>query len=240
MEPQEFYEIHGQATPVTEDLPVLVFDGERRRRSAILDFARPNKGEHVLDVGCGDGFLLEGIATSGATVAGVEISAARLEQTARRMKARDTMAELHEADATSLPLPSDSFDLVVCTEVLEHLEHPAQAVAEALRVLRRGGRAVFSVPHREEIPWQRCVHCGQMTPASGHLHSFDSSSLAALLKNVGMEDIMTRGTYPLINQRRHLGYLLRALPSSLWVRADRFAGTRLNKGNWLMACGRKP
>jgi SAM-dependent methyltransferase len=57
--------------------------------------------------------------------------------------------------AYEIPVPDQSFDTVLCTDVLEHLEEPAAAVAEACRVLKPGGFAIYTVPlfwHLHEEP----------------------------------------------------------------------------------------
>jgi SAM-dependent methyltransferase len=75
-------------------------------------------------------------------------------------------------DLTALDLPADSVDLVICNHVLEHIPDDAAAMREMYRVLRKGGRAVITVPVREELertyedpsittPAQRRIHFGQ-------------------------------------------------------------------------------
>lgn len=53
----------------------------------------------------------------------------------------------HAGDVQSMPLPGASFDTVVCTQVLQHVPEPLQALNEIARVLRPGGKVVLSVPH---------------------------------------------------------------------------------------------
>lgn len=64
------------------------------------------------------------------------------------------------ADASTLPLKTESLDVIICTEVLEHLEDPAGCVHEIYRVLRKSGMAFFSVPfmypvHADPYDYQR-------------------------------------------------------------------------------------
>lgn len=59
------------------------------------------------------------------------------------------------ADAYAIPRPDESFDTIICTAVLEHLERPFDALREAHRLLRPGGRAIYTVPlfwHIHEAP----------------------------------------------------------------------------------------
>ncbi len=71
----------------------------------------------------------------------------------------DTLHKMTEVDlvgtAYDIPAESDSFDTVICTDVLEHLEEPQLAIAEAYRVLKPGGNAIYTTPlfwHLHEQP----------------------------------------------------------------------------------------
>jgi hypothetical protein len=103
-------------------------------------------GDAVLDVGIGEGFAFERLGLDAPLQVGVEYRLDKLES------ARTRVARLAavRADAGMLPLPDASIDLVLCTEVLEHLVHPEPALAELARVT--GGSCVVSVPWE---PWFR-------------------------------------------------------------------------------------
>ena len=101
----------------------------------------------VLDAGCGEGETLErlgGLLTG--TVTGVDLNPDSVEFAARRIPS----GTFQVGDLTDLPFEDDSFDLVLCLEVLEHIPDPAPALAELSRVCRRD--IVLSVPSE---PWFR-------------------------------------------------------------------------------------
>ena len=101
----------------------------------------------VLDAGCGEGETLErlgGLLTG--TVTGVDLNPDSVEFAAKRVPSGDFLV----GDLTALPFEDDSFDLVLCLEVLEHIPDPAPALAELSRVSR--GDIVLSVPSE---PWFR-------------------------------------------------------------------------------------
>ncbi len=101
------------------------------------------KGTRVLDVGCGDG-LTSGawLAANGRIYRGVDISSAAVSS------ARGAGLDAAEiSDAGSLPFEPNSFDAVVCIEVLEHLFDPAVALREITRILKPGGLFVATVPN---------------------------------------------------------------------------------------------
>jgi methionine biosynthesis protein MetW len=99
-------------------------------------------GGRVLDIGCGSGGLLERLAGHAGYRAGVELSATAAAEAA---KVADEVANL-PIDG-GLPFAPESFDVVVCADVLEHLPEPADALAAAARLCRPGGAVVVSVPN---------------------------------------------------------------------------------------------
>jgi 2-polyprenyl-3-methyl-5-hydroxy-6-metoxy-1,4-benzoquinol methylase len=103
----------------------------------------------LLDAGCGDGRYFHVIATAPPTerLVGSDISE-RILATARETAAQVGLSpELVRANVESLPFEDESFDLVLCTQVLEHLLSPAEGVRELARVLRPGGKLILSADH---------------------------------------------------------------------------------------------
>lgn len=107
----------------------------------------PLGAESVLDAGCGEGETLARLAGAlPGRVAAVDVSEEAVQFTARRHPS----VEVARESVHDLPYPDDAFDLVLCLEVLEHLEDPAAALTELTRVSRSD--VVISVPHE---PWFR-------------------------------------------------------------------------------------
>jgi ubiquinone/menaquinone biosynthesis C-methylase UbiE len=120
---------------------------ESRARARVLELARVRDGEATLEIAVGTGVQLAALARrnpSGRTV-GVELSDGMLAK-ARREIAGLENAELHKADALSLPFEDASFDLVVNSYMLDllPLDQIPVALSEMKRVLRPGGRLVLS------------------------------------------------------------------------------------------------
>lgn len=107
----------------------------------LLDAARVAKGARVLDVATGPGYVAAAAAARGAKVTGVDFSRAMVERARRDHPG----VEFEEGDAESLGFAEGSFDAVVMNYGLLHLARPDQALAEARRVLRPGGRLAFTV-----------------------------------------------------------------------------------------------
>jgi 2-polyprenyl-3-methyl-5-hydroxy-6-metoxy-1,4-benzoquinol methylase len=134
------YEKFQTSNPVVRRLIDRFYD----RLGAVVGDQPPSA---VLDAGCGEGETIARLGPMlGKNVTAVDISAEAVEFTARRLPA----VEVSRESVLELPFADDSFDLVLCLEVLEHLDDPAAAVAELARVCR--GRVVVSVPHE---PWFR-------------------------------------------------------------------------------------
>jgi ubiquinone/menaquinone biosynthesis C-methylase UbiE len=107
----------------------------------LLDAVGAGPGVRLLDVACGPGWVSAAAAGRGASVVGVDMSSAMLAE-ARRLHPG---LELQVGDAESLPFPDRSFDAVVMNFGLLHVGRPEQALTEAHRVLRPGGRFAFTV-----------------------------------------------------------------------------------------------
>ncbi len=95
----------------------------------------------VLDLGCGDGHFA-GVAFPDAHPVGVDLAAGTLREAARRRVYRAVV----RADAARLPFRSEVFGTVVSNSVLEHIPGVEAVLAEVARVLRPGGRLIFSAP----------------------------------------------------------------------------------------------
>ena len=110
-----------------------------------IDLLPVNHSLSVLELGCGNGAtgalaLSEGKCGS---YIGVEMS----ERAADQARAVLTRVHIGNIEAMELPYKDDSFDLLVCGEVLEHLVNPQEALKQLVRLLKPGGRMFASVPN---------------------------------------------------------------------------------------------
>lgn len=102
----------------------------------------------ILDIGSGKGVFLLEAAGHGVVATGLEVSEGYIAIARERLAAAGSEATIMHGVAEKLPFPDASFDFANIGEVIEHVEEPRQMLAEALRVLRTGGRAYMSVPNR--------------------------------------------------------------------------------------------
>ena len=130
---------------------------------------------HALDLGCGSGAVSASVPAERLTIA--DVSAVALAR-ARRAVPEAEAVEL-EPDA-ELPFADGAFDLVVCTETLEHVRDVQLLMSEVRRVLEPGGRLAITTPaHR---PLMRVPD-----PFSPHLRFFTKRTLRALLDSMGFD-----------------------------------------------------
>lgn len=162
----------------------------------LLDAAGVRAGTDLLDVGTGPGFVAAAAAARGANVTGIDVADAMVELAQRRVPS----GWFRRASAEDLPLPDDAFSAVVGNFVLLHLGYPDRGMAEARRVLRAGGRAVFSIWETSAVNRAFGVvsdaieQAGVEAPPDlpmgpAPFHSGDHDALAALLRDAGFEAI---------------------------------------------------
>jgi SAM-dependent methyltransferase len=130
----------------------------------------------VVDIGSGSGHLLRALAgrTPTARFVGVDFS----ENAIRRSREVLPEATWLLGDAYAPPLEAASFDLVLCTEVLEHLERPREVLDALVRVCTPDGRLVLTVPDGELDRWE------------GHVNFWSEADLASFVAPVGRGEIM--------------------------------------------------
>jgi SAM-dependent methyltransferase len=160
----------------------------------------------ILDVGCGDGFATSVVArrNGGHHFVGLDWSAPSLAQAAGR-----GLAVLRAGLDAPLPVRSGSVDVVIMSEVIEHLVDTDSAVEEAYRVLRPGGSLLLSTPNL--AAWYnrgllalgiqpvfsevslRSVFGRPGNQVAGHLHMFTRRALVEFLAAYGLECVRVAG-----------------------------------------------
>ena len=117
------------------------------RSSLSVLAARIPTGARVLDLGCGSGAVGRHLAARGGAgpIDGLTISRQEADLAAPHYRHVE-VANLESADLSALFAPA-SYDIIVCADVLEHIRHPEQVLAQCRTLLAEGGRALLSIPN---------------------------------------------------------------------------------------------
>lgn len=180
----------------------------------------------VLDLGCGEGRHALAAFWFGAAqqVVAVDVSERDI-ATARRRRSDfpqpDTNKQCHifVADGLKLPFADHCFDVVICSEVLEHIPDYRAMLAEATRVLVPGGVLAVSVPRAwpERICWWLSSAYHQVE--GGHIRIFNAAALCSDVENFGYRAFLRHGAHAL-----HVPYWwLRCL---FWQHGESFVPVR--------------
>lgn len=155
------------------------------RRAARTYLAQARAPGHVLDIGCGDGRLLEAFASRGVErtlLHGLELSEGSVERA--RARGFDVRCERFE-DAE---YPDGFFQLIVLQQVIEHVGDPAAVLARIARLLAPGGAVVLETPNAAS--WDHRAFRGRHWGGyhfPRHFFLFTATSLCALLRRSGLE-----------------------------------------------------
>ncbi len=146
------------------------------------------EGETFVDVGCGVGDVCVYAGHRGAHVVGIDIEdllVNRAIEAMRDVPARSFRGIVSNCDP--IPLPDASADLVVCTEVLEHVEDPSKFLGELARIGKPGARYLISVPHPTSEAVMRRIAPSWYFRHPFHIHVYEPEQLDRLLNASGLE-----------------------------------------------------
>jgi SAM-dependent methyltransferase len=153
-------------------------------------------GDRVLDVGAGFGRHVYECARRGAEVVALDYAADEVVQTQNTLAAMvvaheisdERMAAAARGDARRLPFPDATFDVVITSEVLEHIQDDVAAIAEMVRVLKPGGRFAATVPAwlPEVVNWKLSDEYHAPKAPGGHVRIYSRTELRAKLAAAGL------------------------------------------------------
>jgi SAM-dependent methyltransferase len=180
----------------------------RKRFEASVFFA--GSGGSVIDIGCGNGQCLYSLHGRFSTLYGVELSKKRSDDARRNLMGLGVVILCANVEAGIPELQSDYFDVVICSDVLEHFVDVFAASREMTRILKPGGRLVLNTPNFAKVKNRIKLLFGVFgsTSASeegfgnndseqlldgGHLHYFTFSMLDRLCTILGYEQVKHYG-----------------------------------------------
>lgn len=132
------------------------------------------ESKKILDLGCGDGEIICRMANFSRNCVGIDIAKNRL------IKFKDQAdrlgIKLIQGSIEKTLFYNEKFDVVICTEVLEHIEDYNKVLLEISRILKDKGYLLLSVPYKERINKLLCPYCLREFNQNLHLHFFDKDN----------------------------------------------------------------
>jgi len=216
-----FYEHEADFYPISaQEEPAYV-----HRRNLVRRLLPRDVGPAIFDAGCADGAMCADLAAwTRAQVVGMDIAWNRT----RRARERAARASFLQGDLYRIPFPDGTFPLVVCADLLEHLDDPATAMRELVRVASR--YVILTVPYAIRVEKTLCPHCLREYYLYGHQHSFGTEGVERLARDAGASVVRFRHLIPMFECRRY-----RWFPPLKWLLWGHFKqsgtlGALLRKG----------
>ncbi len=165
--------------------------------SQFISLIKPLKPESVLDAGCGEGFSLNKLRENniGKKLEGIENSKTAIDIS----KKINSKLNIKLGSVYSLPYKDNSFDLVICTEVLEHLDNPERGLSQVMRVSKK--YIIFSVPNEPFFMLSNLLrgkNFKRFGNDEGHINHWTIYSFQKLLKKNGLKVKKLRLPFPWI------------------------------------------
>jgi len=140
----------------------------------------PNQNNKILDAGCGEGHLIQKLYSKNRknSYYGIDITKIALQEA----KKRCPYAKLYKMDLSKINFKNEFFDIIICTEVLEHIYEYKDVIKELKRILKKGGYLVVSFPN--EILWtiSRFLLRRKPIKVPDHVNQFAPNNIKSLIK----------------------------------------------------------
>ncbi len=158
-----------------------------------LERLRLRPRDRLLDVGCGEGRHCFGALERGARVVGLDLDRDALARASGALRARarelGSAGTLLQGDAFRLPFASESFDKLICAEVMEHVHDYRAAARELARVIKPDGIAAITIPTATSEHLYLRLGDDYFETPGGHIRIFQPRELARALAEAGFATV---------------------------------------------------
>ena len=165
-------------------LPRALLESRKEQQHRACMFLTDQSPGRLLDVGCGDGTFLHKMQARGWKVDGVDFDRKAIENARVRYN-----LELRHGDLASAAFASSTFDAVTLNHVIEHVPDPAGLLAEALRVLKGGGRLVVITPNASSLGHRLFKEAWLGLDPPRHLQVFSPQTLRTCAERAGVRSV---------------------------------------------------
>lgn len=214
----EHYKIDAEEFDYFEERIGATKHDEERLHEYIISKIK-NKTGIILDVGTGSAWVAKHFNNSENTTISLDISKKNVAVAKQKYPCKKHLPIV--ADSFKLPFSNNSIDVIIASEIIEHVILPKEFIAELYRVVKPKGKLIVTTPYKEKLRYYLCIHCNQKTPLHAHIHSFDENKLISYtpqkLENTSWEVFGNKGLHFL---RTYV--VLKYLPFSLWRLVDLF------------------
>ncbi len=238
----EFY------SEIYKDKSTSYYRMHRKKIETALSFLENIKAEKILDIGCGDGLIAEILAKRlSAKPYGLEIS----KDAVLKAKKRGVEATVFDISEKKLPYNDNSFDVVFCGDIIEHIYDTESLLSNIRKILKPKGLLIATVPNIASwynrgfllIGWLPTwvesaskVYTGNpfMKEGVGHIRAYTKKSLNELLKYFGFLDIQIKGS-PLLGNGEYSKN-----QEKIWNVLDGLLSRKASIASELVVCAKKP
>ena len=158
-----------------------------------LERLRLAPGERLLDAGCGEGRHCFGGLSRGARVVGVDLDLDSLRLASKRLRkeaaAVGSLGEMLQGNAFALPFRDETFDKVICSEVMEHVHDYQAAARELARVTKPGGMVAVTIPTATSEHLYLRTGDDYFESLGGHIRIFRPRELSLGLASAGLATV---------------------------------------------------
>lgn len=176
---KEFQEIMADIDPHTDCYKhpnFFIAYIHKKRLKLLYKLIKKSKGKKLIDVGCGDGFVLDYLKPLNKKLYGIDISEKRV----KRVKKMVPDAKIKLCSADNISYKDNFFDITLCSEVLEHVRNPVRSIKELIRITKKNGIIIITVPNEFNVRICRLLLLKFPLKIADHLNNFSVKQLDKL------------------------------------------------------------
>ena len=176
----------------------------RDAQSKVLSLLDAKEDIHFLDVGCGTGWAIgevSAMVNCKGVFYGVDLSSKMIEKAKENYSGKENVHFI-KANAESIPLDDDFFDVIICTNSFHHYLHPDRAMNEFYRLLKKGGK-VYVMDATTDVWYAKIVDLAFRLFEAEHVRHHNTKEYQQLFRDAGLRHIASNKVKG--NNKVHIG-----------------------------------